>query len=39
LDRYNIIDEDALAEAGKRLDEYAQKRKRERAAKFRIVKA
>jgi len=38
FDRYNIIDEDDLADAGKRLEEYAQKRKQERAAKLRIVK-
>lgn len=33
-----IIDEDDLADAGKRLENYAQKRKQERAAKLRIVK-
>ncbi len=38
FDRYNIIDEDDLADAGKRLEEYAQKRKQERAAKLRLVK-
>jgi len=38
FDRYNIIDEDDLAEAGKRLEEYAQKRKQERAARLRRVK-
>jgi integrase len=37
FDRYNIIDEDDLAEAGKRLEEYAQKRKQERAARLRRV--
>ena len=38
FDRYNIIDEDDLADAGKRLEEYAAKRKQERAAKLRLVK-
>lgn len=38
FDRYNIIDEDDLADAGKRLEEYAAKRKLERAAKLRLVK-
>jgi integrase len=38
FDRYNIIDEDDLADAGKRLEEYAQKRKQERAARLRRVK-
>jgi hypothetical protein len=38
FDRYNIIDEDDLADAGKRLEEYAAKRKLERAAKLRVVK-
>jgi integrase len=38
FDRYNIIDEDDLAAAGKRLEEYAKKRKQERVAKLRIVK-
>jgi integrase len=38
FDRYNIIDEDDLAAAGRRLDEYAQKRKQERAARLRRVK-
>jgi integrase len=38
FDRYNIIDEDDLADAGTRLEEYAAKRKLERAAKLRIVK-
>jgi hypothetical protein len=38
FDRYNIIDEDDLAAAGKRLEEYAQNRKLERAARLRRVK-
>jgi hypothetical protein len=38
FDRYNIIDEEDLVEAGKRLEDYAQKRKQERAAKLRRVK-
>jgi integrase len=38
FDRYNIIDEDDLADAGKRLDEYAQKRRQERAARLQRVK-
>jgi integrase len=38
FDRYNIIDEEDLADAGKRLEEYVQKRKRERAARLRLVK-
>jgi integrase len=38
FDRYNIIDEEDLVEAGKRLEEYAQKRKQERAARLRRVK-
>jgi integrase len=38
FDRYNIIDEDDLADAGKRLEEYAAKRKLERAARLRLVK-
>jgi len=38
FDRYNIIDEDDLADAGRRLEEYAAKRKLERAAKLRLVK-
>jgi integrase len=38
FDRYNIIDEDDLADAGKRLEEYAAKRKQDRAAKLRLVK-
>jgi hypothetical protein len=38
FDRYNIIDEEDLIDAGKRLEEYAEKRKQERAAKLRRVK-
>jgi integrase len=38
FDRYNIIDEDDLADAGKRLEEYAARRKQERAARLRLVK-
>jgi hypothetical protein len=38
FDRYNIIDEEDLVEAGKQLEEYAQKRKQERAARLRRVK-
>jgi hypothetical protein len=35
FDRYNVIDEDDLADAGK---QYARKRKQERAARLRRVK-
>ena len=38
FDRYNIIDEDDLADAAKRLEAFQQKRKAERAAKLRLVK-
>jgi len=38
FDRYNIIDEDDLADAGTRMEEYAKKRKAERAAKLKLVK-
>jgi integrase len=38
FDRYNIVDEADLASAGKRLEEYTARRKRERAAKLRRVK-
>jgi integrase len=38
FDRYNIIDEDDLAAAGKLLEEHAQNRKLERAARLRLVK-
>lgn len=38
FDRYNIIDEDDLAEAGMRLEAYAKKRKQERAARLPRVK-
>src|ERR1019366_9197012 len=35
FDRYNIVDVAHLENAGKRLEEYARNRKRERAAKLR----
>jgi integrase len=38
FDRYNIVDVADLENAGKRLEEYAKKRKQERAAKLRRVK-
>jgi len=38
FDRYNIIDEDDLAEAGKQLEDYAQQRKQEQAVRLRRVK-
>ena len=38
FDRYNIIDEEDLAEAGTQLEDYAQQRKQERAARLRRVK-
>jgi hypothetical protein len=38
LDRYNIVDVADLENAGKRLEEYAKKRKQERAAKLKRVK-
>jgi integrase len=38
FDRYNVVDESDLATAGKRLEEYTARRKRERAAKVRRVK-
>jgi len=38
FDRYNIIDEDDLADAGKQLEAYTRKRKQERAARLRRVK-
>jgi hypothetical protein len=37
FDRYNIIDEEDLADAGKRMEEYGKKRKAERAAKLKLV--
>ncbi|MBM3746650.1 MAG: site-specific integrase [Acidobacteria bacterium] len=38
FDRYNIVDEGDLVSAGKRLEEYAQRRKQERAARLVRVK-
>ena len=38
FDRYNIIDEADLRDAGKRLEDYAKQRKRDRSAKLRRVK-
>jgi len=38
FDRYNIIDQSDLENAGKRLEEYARKRKLERAAPLKRVK-
>jgi integrase len=38
FDRYNIIDEGDIKDAGQLLEEYAQKRKQERAARLRRVK-
>jgi hypothetical protein len=38
FDRYNIIDEDHLADAGKRLEEYAQSTSGSGAARLRLVK-
>jgi hypothetical protein len=38
FDRYNIVDQDDLQNAGKRLEEYAQRRKQERAAPLKRVK-
>jgi hypothetical protein len=38
FDRYNIVDEADLADAGRRLEEYAGKRKQERSARLRRVK-
>jgi integrase len=38
FDRYNIIDEADVRDAGERLDEYAKQRKQERAAPLRRVK-
>jgi len=38
FDRYNIVDVDDLLSAGKRLEEYARRRKQERAAQLKRVK-
>jgi integrase len=38
FDRYNIVDEGDLGDAAKKLEEYAKKRKAERAAKLKRVK-
>ena len=38
FDRYNIVDESDLKDAGELLEKYAQKRKQERAARLRRVK-
>jgi integrase len=38
FDRYNIVDETDVRGAGERLEEYAKKRKQERAARLRRVK-
>jgi hypothetical protein len=38
FDRYNIVDETDLRGAGERLEEYAKRRKQERAAPLRRVK-
>jgi hypothetical protein len=38
FDRYNIIDVDDLKGAGELLEQYAQRRKTERAAKLQRVK-
>jgi hypothetical protein len=38
FDRYNIVDVDDLQSAGEQLEEYARKRKRERAARLQRVK-
>ena len=38
FDRYNIIDEADIQDAGQKLEEYAEKRKQERAARLRRVK-
>ena len=38
FDRYNTIDEADIGDAAKKLDEYLQQRKMQRAAKLRRVK-
>jgi hypothetical protein len=38
FDRYNIVDADDLVNAGERLEEYARRRKQERAARLQRVK-
>jgi integrase len=38
FDRYNIVDDADLQSAGERLEEYAQRRKQERAARLKRIK-
>jgi hypothetical protein len=38
FDRYNIVDEGDIRGAGERLEEYAKRRKKQRAAQLRRVK-
>ena len=38
FDRYNIVDESDIRSAGQRLEDYAKRRKRERAAPLKRVK-
>jgi len=38
FDRYNIVDESDVSNAGKKLEEYAEKRKADRAAKLKRIK-